>query len=84
MLKSSNDNPITFQFYYILSQGLLLPYFNTYLDVTDRDYRAQNSSYTPTYYKPIIRTYYNECNLLFQIIKIINTVRRPSNTMAQF
>ena len=70
------------KFYYKLCNNLLPPYFNSYRDVIDREPpRALRQHFI---HQPMIKRSYAECTPLFQLIKLINAMRRdPTDTILQ-
>ena len=66
--------------YYKLSYDLLPPYFNKYIEIIEqkpaRDLRFQYI------HAPLVKCVYAECSPLFQLIKLINSLRNhPNNTI---
>ena len=66
------------KFYYRLSYDLLPPYCNKYIEIIEqkpaRDLRFQYI------HAPLVkRVYYAECSPLFQLIKLINSLRNDPN-----
>ena len=65
------------KFYYKLSYDLLLPYFNKYIEIIEqkpaRDLRFQYI------HAPLVKRVYAECSPLFQLIKLINSLRNDPN-----
>ena len=65
------------QFYYKLSYDLLPPYFNNYIEIIEqkpaRDLRYQYI------HALLVKRVYAECSPLFQLIKLINSLRNDSN-----
>ena len=70
------------KFYYKLSNNLLPPYFEGYLDVINREPpRALRQHFI---HQPMIKRSYAECTPLFQLIKLINAMRRdPTDTILE-
>ena len=70
------------KFYYKLCNNLLPPYFDSYRDVIDTEPpRALRQHFI---HQPMIRRSYAECTPLFQLIKLINAMRRdPTDTILQ-
>ena len=64
-------------FYYKLSYDLLPPYFNKYIEIIEqkpaRDLRFQYI------HAPLVKRVYAECSPLFQLIKLINSLRNDPN-----
>ena len=68
------------KFYYKLSYDLLPPYFNKYIEIIEqkpaRDLRFQYI------HAPLVKRVYAECSPLFQLIKLINSLRNyPNDTI---
>ena len=61
---------MTLKFYYKLSYGLLPKYFNSYIQELEED---------PARVLSLIKRVYVECNLLFQLFKLINTLEVDPN-----
>ena len=65
------------KFYYKLSYDLLPPYFNKYIEIIEqkpaRDLRFQYI------HAPLVKRVYAECSPLFQLIKLINSLRNDPN-----
>ena len=65
------------KFYYKLSYDLLPPYFNKYIEIIEqkpaRDLRFQYI------HAPLVKHVYAECSPLFQLIKLINSLRNDPN-----
>ena len=65
------------KFYYKLSYDLLPPYFNNYIDIIEqkpaRDLRFQ------FIHAPLVKRVYAECSPLFQLIKLINSLKNDAN-----
>ena len=65
------------KFYYKLSYNLLPPYFNNYIDIIEqkpaRDLRFQ------FIHAPLVKRVYAECSPLFQLIKLINSLKNDAN-----
>ena len=65
------------KFYYKLSYDLLPPYFNNYIEIIEqkpaRDLRYQYI------HAPLVKSVYAECSPLFQLIKLINSLKNDSN-----
>ena len=65
------------KFYYKLLYDLLPPYFNKYIEIIEqkpaRDLRFQYI------HAPLVKRVYAECSPLFQLIKLINSLRNDSN-----
>ena len=65
------------KFYYKLSYDLLPPYFNKYIKIIEqkpaRDLRFQYI------HAPLVKRVYAECSPLFQLIKLINSLRNDPN-----
>ena len=65
------------KFYYKLSYDLLPPYFNNYIEIIEqkpaRDLRYQYI------HAPLVKRVYAECSPLFQLIKLINSLKNDSN-----
>ena len=65
------------KFYYKLSYDLLPPYFNNYIDIIEqklaRDLRLQ------FIHAPLVKRVYAECSPLFQLIKLINSLKNDAN-----
>ena len=65
------------KFYYKLSYDLLPPYFNKYIEIIEqkpaRDLRSQYIQ------APLVKRVYAECSPLFQLIKLINSLRNDLN-----
>ena len=63
--------------YYKLSYDLLPPYFNNYIEIIEqkpaRDLRYQYI------HAPLVKRVYAECSPLFQLIKLINSLKNNSN-----
>ena len=55
------------KFYYKLSYELLLPYFNKYMEIIEH------------INAPLVKRVYAECSPLFQLIKLINSLRNDPN-----
>ena len=70
------------KFYYKLYNNLLPPYFEGYLDVINREPpRALRQHFI---HQPMIKRSYAECTPLFQLIKLINAMRRdPTDTILE-
>ena len=70
------------KFYYKLSNNLLPPYFEGYLDVINREPpRALRQHFI---HQPMIKRSYAECTPLLQLIKLINAMRRdPTDTILE-
>ena len=70
------------KFYYKLSNYLLPPYFESYRDVINREPpRALRQHFI---HHPMIKRSYAECTPLFQLIKLINAMRRdPTDTILE-
>ena len=63
-----------------LYNGLLLAYFNVFLDFITRE--PPRVLRNPLIHQPVLRTKYAECNLLFQLIKVINLLKNdPCDTI---
>ena len=68
------------KFYYNLYNGLLPVYFNVFLDIITRE--PLRVLRNPLIYQPVLRTKYAECNLLFQLINVINSLKNdPCDTI---
>ena len=68
------------KFYYNLYNGLLPAYFNVFLDCITRE--PPRVLRNPLIHQPVLRTKYAECNLLFQLIKVINSLKNdPCDTI---
>ena len=68
------------KFYYNLYNGLLPAYFNVFLDFITRE--PPRVLKNPLIHQPVLRTKYAECNLLFQLIKVINSLKNdPCDTI---
>ena len=68
------------KFYYNLYNGLLPAYFNVFLDFITRE--PPRVLRNPLIHQPVLRTKYAECNLLFQLIKVINSLKNdPCDTI---
>ena len=64
-------------FYYKLSYGLLPKYFNSYINkLKEEPVRVLRRNII---HPPLIKRVYAECNLLFQLIKLINILKVDSN-----
>ena len=63
-------------FYYNLYNGLLPVYFNGFLDIITRE--PLRVLRNPLIHQPVLRTKYAECNLLFQLINVINSLKNDS------
>ena len=65
------------KFYYKLSYDLLPTYFNNYIEIIEqqlaRDLRYQYI------HAPLVKRVYAECSPLFQLIKLINSLKNYSN-----
>ena len=65
------------KFYYKLSYDLLPPYFNKYIEIIEqkpaRDLRFQYI------HAPLVKRVYAKCSPLFQLIKLINSLRNDPN-----
>ena len=63
--------------HYKLSYDLLPPYFNNYIDIIEqkpaRDLRFQ------FIHAPLVKRVYAECSPLFQLIKLINSLKNDAN-----
>ena len=70
------------KFYCMLCDNLLPSYFDSYRDVIDREpARALRQHFI---HQPLIKRSYAACTLLFQLIKLINAMRRdPTDTIIQ-
>ena len=70
------------KFYYKLCNNLLPPYFDSYRDVIDREPpRALRQHFI---HQPLIKRSFAECTPLFQLIILINAMRRdPTDTILQ-
>ena len=68
------------KFYYNFYNGLLPAYFNVFLDfITREPPRVLRNSLIN---QPVLRTKYAECNLSFQLIKVINSLKNdPCDTI---
>ena len=67
---------VVMKFYYNLYNGLLPVYFNVFLDsITREPLRVLRN---PLIHQPVLRTKYAECNLLFQLINVINSLKNDS------
>ena len=70
-------NTIRSPTYYKLSYDLLPPYFNKYIEIIEqkpaRDLRFQYI------HAPLVKPLYAECSPLFQLIKLINSLRNDPN-----
>ena len=65
------------KFYYKLSSNLLPQYFESYRDVIERaPARELRQHYI---HPPLIRRVYAECSPLFQLIKLINSLKADKN-----
>ena len=61
------------KFFYKLSYDLLLPYFNNYYGVIDKELpRVLRQHFI---HQPMIKRVYAECTPLYQLIKLINMMR---------
>ena len=60
------------KFDYNLYNGLLPVYFNVFLDFFTRE--PPRVLRNPLIHQPILRTKYAECNLQFQLIKVISSL----------
>ena len=70
------------KFYYKLCKNLLPPYFDSYCDVIDKE--PPRSLHQHFIHQPNIKRSYAECTPLFQLIKLINAMRRdPTDTILQ-
>ena len=68
------------KFYYKLCNNLLPPYFDSYRDVIDRE--PPRTLRQHFIHQPMIKRSYAECTPLFQLIKLINAMRRdPTDTI---
>ena len=68
------------KFYYNLYNGLLPVYFNVFLDIITRE--PLRVLRNPLIHQPVLRTKYAECNLLFQLINVINSLKNdPCDTI---
>ena len=68
------------KFYYNLYNGLLPAYSNVFLDFITRE--PPRVLRNPLIHQPVLRTKYAECNLLFQLIKVINSLKNdPCDTI---
>ena len=69
------------KFYYKLPYGLLPKYFNPYIHILERCNNCVLSRVLRCniIHPPLIRRVYVECNLLFQLIKLINTLKVDPN-----
>ena len=65
------------KFYYKLSYGLLSKYYNSYIHKLEEE-PARVLRYN-IIHPPLIKRVYVECNLLFQLIKLINTLKVDPN-----
>ena len=65
------------KFYYKLSYGLLSKYFNSYIHKLEEE--PARVLRCNIIYPPLIKRVYVECNLLFQLIKLINTLKVDPN-----
>ena len=70
------------KFYYKLSNNFLPPYFDSYRDVINKEPpRALRQHFI---HQPMIKRSYAECTPLFQLIKLINAMRRdPTDTILE-
>ena len=64
------------KFYYKLSYGLLPKYFNSYIHKLEEPARVLRCNII---HPPLIKRVYVECNLLFQLMKLINTMKVDPN-----
>ena len=65
------------KFYYKLSYGLLPNYFSSYIHKLEEEHaRVLRCNII---HPPLIKRVYVECNLLFQLIKLINTLKVDPN-----
>ena len=60
------------KFYYKLSYGLLPKYFNSYIHKLEEPVRVLRRNII---HPPLIKRVYTECNLLFQLIELINILK---------
>ena len=68
------------KFYYNLYNGLLPVHFNVFLDIITRE--PLRVLRNPLIHQPVLRTKYAECNLLFQLINVINSLKNdPCDTI---
>ena len=65
------------KFYYKLSYGLLPKYFNSYIHKLEEE--PARVLRCNIIHPPLIKRVYVECNLLFQLIKLINTLKVDPN-----
>ena len=65
------------KFYYKLSSNLLPQYFESYRDVIDRAPARELRQHC--IHPPLIRRLYAECSPLFQLIKLINSLKADKN-----
>ena len=65
------------KFYYKLSYGLLPKYFNSYIHKLEEE--PARVLRCNVIHPPLIKRVYVECNLLFQLIKLINTLKVDPN-----
>ena len=65
------------KFYYKLSYGLLPKYFNSYIHKLEEE--PARVLRCNIIHPPLIKRVYVECNLLFQLIKLINTLKVDLN-----
>ena len=65
------------KFYYKLSSNLLPQYFESYRDVIERAPARELRQHC--IHPPLIRRIYAECSPLFQLIKLINSLKADKN-----
>ena len=65
------------KFYYKLSSNLLPQYFESYRDVFERAPARELRQHS--IHPPLIRRVYAECSPLFQLIKLINSLKADKN-----
>ena len=64
------------KFYYNLYHGLIAVYFNVFLYFITRE--PPRVLRNPLIHQPVLRTKYAECNLLFQLINVISSLKNNS------
>ena len=65
------------KFYYKLSYDLLPPYFNNYIEISKQ--KPAGDLRYKYIHAPLVKRVYAECSSLFQLIKLINSLKNYSN-----
>ena len=65
------------KFYYKLSYDLLPPYFNNYIKIND--HKPVRDLHYQYIHASLVKCVYAECSPLFQLIKLINSLKNDSN-----